>query len=91
MIKNLGLAYRAGKIVLGTDAVIDRLRKNELFLVILANDASDNTKKKINDKCKTYETKVLMDFNAEQISKSLGKSDVKVLGITDRGFASLII
>lgn len=90
MIKNLGLAFRAGKVVSGTDTVIEKLRKKQLYLILLASDASDNTKKKINDKAKTYETKVIETYDSQTISISIGKSNIKVIGITDEGFSKII-
>jgi len=90
MIKNLGLAFRAGKVVSGTDTVIEKLRKKQLHLILLASDASDNTKKKINDKAKTYETKVIETYDSQTISISIGKSNIKVIGITDEGFSKII-
>ena len=41
----LGLAMRAGKLVSGEDGTMLDLKKNKLNLVIVATDASNNTKK----------------------------------------------
>ena len=46
----LGLATRAGKIVSGDDSTLLELKKGNIKLVIVANDASDNTKKLFKDK-----------------------------------------
>ena len=51
----LGLASRARKIVTG-ETLIKKIRTNAIYLVIIASDASDNTKKKFIDKC-TSKTK----------------------------------
>ena len=40
----LGLAAKAGAVVSGEFAVEQSIRKKETFLVIVAEDASDNTK-----------------------------------------------
>lgn len=88
---NLGLAYAAKKVVLGTDKVIHALRQGKLSLVILATDASLNTKKKINDKANTYKTEVLERLNSEELSNAIGAFNVKVLGITDQGFKDLLV
>mgnify|MGYP001165962073 FL=1 len=88
---NLGLAYAAKKVVLGTDQVIHALRQGKLYLIILATDASLNTKKKINDKANTYHTKVLERLNSEELSKAIGGFNIKVVGITDKGFSELLV
>lgn len=49
----LGLASRARKIVTG-ETLIKKIRTNAIYLVIIASDASDNTKKKFIDKCTSY-------------------------------------
>jgi len=91
MDKTIGLAYRAKKIVLGTDQTIDHLRKHKICLVVLAHDASLLTKKKINDKAKFYKTNVIQDLSALELSSALGKKDVKVIGIKDEGFCRLLM
>ena len=47
----LGLANRARKIISGEELVIKEVRKGRAKLVILSRDASENTSKKITDKC----------------------------------------
>lgn len=44
-LNTLGLAARARKIVTG-ETLITKIRSNEVEFVIIASDASDNTKKK---------------------------------------------
>lgn len=45
----IGLATKAGKIASGEFAVESAVRKGKAVLVIIASDASDNTKKSFND------------------------------------------
>ncbi len=91
MDKTIGLAYRARKVVLGTENTIEHLRKKKVFVIILANDASLLTQKKIKDKAKTYDTPVIDDLSAFQLSNAVGKNDIKVIGITDQGFTRLLM
>lgn len=42
---HLGMAMRAGKLVTGDDTVLKSIRQGKAHLVIVAGDASDNTKK----------------------------------------------
>lgn len=46
----LGIAMRAGKLVSGEDGTMIDLKKGKLNLVIVAEDASNNTKKLFKDK-----------------------------------------
>lgn len=90
MINHLGLAYRARKIVIGTDMTVESIRKKAVHLVLLAHDASDLTKKKILDKSKFYDVEVNQAWSSSELSDAIGKKGVKVIGITDRGFCRLL-
>lgn len=46
----LGLAARARKIISGEELVVKEVRSSSAMLVIIAEDASANTMKKITDK-----------------------------------------
>jgi ribosomal protein L7Ae-like RNA K-turn-binding protein len=91
MIKNLGLAYRAKKITLGADETIKAISKNKIVLVLLASDASENTIKKITDKCYFYKVELSQSFNSIELSSALGKNNIKVIGIKDEGFKNIIL
>lgn len=87
----LGLATRARKLTIGTGITIDAVRKGKAKLVILANDASPNTKKLVNDKCFTYNVKVIENMPSNELSNAIGKGNIKVVGIIDEGFSKLIL
>jgi ribosomal protein L7Ae-like RNA K-turn-binding protein len=91
-MKNIiGLALRARKVSVGTDVTLTSLRNKKVLLIILATDASNTTKKKVYDKAKTYEVEVIEELTSFEISNALGKDDIKVIGITDRGFSQLLM
>ena len=87
----LGLATRARKVVTGTESVIRALRAKTLHLVVLASDASENTRKKIRDKSSFYATPVLETMTSEEMSHAIGKHDIKALGLTDPGFSKALV
>lgn len=82
----LGLANRAHKIVTG-EILIKKIRNNEINLVIIASDASDNTKKKFIDKCTSYDVEYILASNRKELSNAIGKNNRVALGIQDAGFA----
>lgn len=90
MHKILGLAFRAKKILLGAENVVDAIRKNKVCLVFLAEDSAKNTKKLILDKSKYYNVDVIMKWHSNYLSQSIGKTNVKVIGIVDQGFCQLL-
>ena len=91
MINNLGLAYKAKKIAIGTDLSIEKMRQKKAVMILLASDASENTQKKIRDKASYYGIDVMDTFTSEQLSKPIGKGQIKVIAILDEGFKKIII
>ncbi|MFC3746336.1 L7Ae/L30e/S12e/Gadd45 family ribosomal protein [Paenibacillus sp. GCM10012306] len=86
----LGLAMRAGKLVTGDEIVLKAVRSSEAKLVVVAGDASENTKKKFRDKCGTYDIPLVIAFHRDILGASIGKDQRVVLAITDKGFAEMI-
>ena len=85
----LGLAARARKIVTG-ETLLTKIRSKKVFLVVIASDASDNSKKKIIDKCTSYSIDYVVTSNINELSKAMGKHNRVALGIQDAGFAEIL-
>lgn len=90
LLSMLGLCRRAGAMVIGTDLVTKSLPSGRVRLVIYADDSSQNTEKKITDKCSFYGVKcVKVEFQGGEIGQAIGKSGtVCVVGITDSNFSN---
>ncbi|MFA7416899.1 MAG: ribosomal L7Ae/L30e/S12e/Gadd45 family protein [Acholeplasma sp.] len=86
----LGLAYAARKVVIGTEEVVKAVQKKQLHLVLLATDASDNTTKKVKDKTNTYQIELIHKYTTLEISSAMGKKNIKVIGIKDKGFSMML-
>ena len=83
----LGLATRAGKIVSGDDSTLLELKRGNVKFVIVAEDASNNTKKLFKDKS-TYRNVPYVYFSSKlQLGLAIGKAPRAVIGIKDEGFA----
>lgn len=87
----LGLATRARKVVSGDDTTLQDLKKGKVDLVIVATDASDNTKKLFRDKSSFRNIKMVEYGTKEEIGNAIGKSFRAVIGIEDKGFAKKIL
>lgn len=85
----LGLARRAGSLIIGTDLVTKSLPSGKAMLVIYAQDSSGNTEKKITDKCKFYGVNCVKSIYTQgELSHAIGKSSsVTVIGVTDENFS----
>ena len=87
----LGLSRRAGKVSLGTDSVLDNLGSKKIFLIFVASDASPATIDKVIRKGFYYKIPVVKSFDTLFLDKSLGTSNIKVLGILDKGFSTAML
>lgn len=87
----LGLAARARKLATGEELVIKEIRKKKIFLVIVADDASDLTKKKLQDKCNFYNVDVKFIANRQLLGQAIGKHERVVVGVNDEGFAKKLL
>lgn len=83
----LGLAMRAGKVVTGEELTIGDIRSNKAKYIFVAADASENTRKKIKDKCSYYKVPYNESFLHSELSHAIGKTRM-IIGINDQGFAN---
>lgn len=83
----LGLSMRAGKVKSGEFATLEAIRKKTARLVIVSNDASDNTKKQFQDKCKYYDVPIAFFGDKESLGHAIGKDVRTSLAVTDRGLS----
>lgn len=89
----LGLSRRAGKIIIGTPLVTNSLPSGKVKVAFYTADASQNTEKRITDKCKFYNVKCInLEIPSEEIGKMVGmKTNVCVFGVTDDNFSKQLI
>ena len=92
----LGIAKKAGKVISGTALVTDGIRSGSPgkcpAAVFLSSDASDNTKKRIENCCTYYEIPLHhITLTCAELGAYIGKSgSISSVGITDRGLADAL-
>ncbi|WP_018658691.1 L7Ae/L30e/S12e/Gadd45 family ribosomal protein [Allofustis seminis] len=82
----LGLAMRARALTTGSAVVLEAIRSGKAKLVIIASDASQNTRKQFLNKCEYYKIPYYIHFTQCDISRAIGKERM-VCAFTDDGFA----
>ena len=97
----LGLAFRSGNLVSGEFAAREAVRKKTAVLIIVANDASDNTKKMFENSCAYYKVPVnqckhyQVPFYCwglkEELGHAIGKEFRASIAVTDQGFAEALL
>ena len=90
ILNNLGLCQRAGGIISGEEMVEEYVRQGKVYYIFLANDASNNTKKRVFDKAKYYNVEVDNSYSSLEISTAIGKSGRMVVGVTNSGFVKIL-
>lgn len=86
----LGLAAKAGRLKSGEFMTEQSVKDGKGVLVIVAGDASDNTKKNFNDMCTFYKVPILILGDKVSLGHAIGKEMRAALVILDEGFASSI-
>jgi len=87
----LGISYRGRKLISGQENVLRGCDSGKVFLVILAEDSSENTRKKIERLCSRKNIPFFSWCHSAKLGKAIGKDQRKVIGITDNGIAKEII
>ena len=87
----LGLAQKAGKVQSGEYSCEMSVKKGKAALVILAEDASDRTRKKFRNMCEFYETPLVEYGSRDQLGAGLGKEFRAMAALEDEGFASAVL
>jgi ribosomal protein L7Ae-like RNA K-turn-binding protein len=87
----LGLANRARKVISGEELVVKEIRSGRAKLVLLSEDASANTIKKIHDKCSSYNVPLRKVTDRYTLGQAIGKEARVVVAITEQGFAQKLM
>lgn len=90
ILRFIGLAMRAGKLVSGYDAVASELRAGRGELIIFSKNISTNTLESLMNLAEKYEGEfpVAFSFGSKaELGMAIGKPDRAILVITDKGMA----
>ena len=86
----IGLAMKAGKISSGEYQTEYSVKIGKAFFVIIASDASTNTRKKFQNMCDFYEVECISKYTKEELGQMIGREYRACLAINDSGFAQSI-
>lgn len=83
----LGLCMKAGKLAYGSDMCEEKVKYKQVSLLIVADDASTNTKEKFSRVAKNNNIKIYFFSTIDELSSRIGKNNKAVYGIMDQNFA----
>lgn len=87
----LGLATRSRNLVSGEFSTDKAIKEGKAHVVIVAEDASNNTKKQFHNACDYYHVPCFEFGTKEELGHAMGKEERASLAVTNEGFAKTII
>ena len=87
----LGIAMKAGKVVSGETSTEAAVKGFQAYLVVVAQDASDNTRKHFTDMCNYRDIPIITYSTREELGRAIGKDYRSNLAVTDEGLSGSII
>lgn len=87
MLSLIGLATKAGKTASGEFLTEREVKSGKAALVIVAGDASENTKKKFRNMCDYYKVPIYFYEDKDTLGHAMGKQFRASLAVLDEGFA----
>ena len=91
VLSMLGLAARGRNVVSGELQTLDAIKDGSAMLVIVAEDASENTRKLFTDKCSFYQVPLKLYGTREELGRAIGKDMRSSLAIVNAGLAQSVI
>ena len=86
----IGLARKAGAIAPGEAPAGQSIKRRKAGLVLLAEDASDNTKKKIESVLYQSNIPLICFGEKEKYGNALGRTSFSVIAVTEQHFSEKI-
>ncbi len=91
LLCKIGLAKKAGGLLSGTDIVCSGIRERKVLVVIVSSDLSENTAKRLSDRCRYYDIRLIAcEASKEELGAAIGKPFTACVGITDKNLSELI-
>lgn len=86
----IGLATRAGNVASGEFSTEKAVKEGKASLVIVAEDASNNTKKLFTNMCTYYKVPIFFFGEKTELGHAMGKEFRASLAVLDKGLANVI-
>lgn len=81
----IGIATKAGKTVSGEFSVERAVKDGKAVVVVVADEASDNTKKMFTNMCNFYDVPLYIYGTKEELGRAMGKQMRASMAVTDEG------
>lgn len=86
----VGLGTKSRNVACGEFLTEKAVKEGRAYLVIVAEDASQNTKKKFTNMCDFYQVPIYFAATKEELGHAMGKEMRASLAFTDQGLARAV-
>ncbi len=90
VLSMIGIAARAGNIASGEFSTEKAVKGGKVYLVVVAKDASQNTKKHFSDMCSYRQIPLFEYADKKRLGNCIGKEYRASLAVTDENLAEAI-
>lgn len=90
VLSYIGLATKAGKLLSGEFMTEKAVKEGKAKLVVVAADASDNTKKMFTNMCTYYKVPIYFFGDKTKLGHAMGKEFRASLVLLDKGLADAV-
>ena len=90
ILSMLGLAVKAGKVTSGEFSTEKAVKSGTAFLVLVSEEASDNTRKMFRNMCSFYQVPMYIYASKEALGHAIGKQFRASVAVLDEGFAKCL-
>ena len=90
VLSMLGIAAKAGNVVSGEFSTEKAVETGKAYLVIVSEEASDNTKKMFENMTDFYEVPCFYYGTKEDLGRAIGKQFRASLAVTDENLAKAV-
>lgn len=85
------ISQKSGYLISGEFSCEKSLKSKKSFLIVVANDSSNNTKKKFENKAFYYKVPIVCFSQKDKLSAAIGKINRSVFSFTNKGIAEKIL
>ena len=90
VLQMLGIAAKSGNVVSGEFSTEKAVKTGQAYLVIVSEEASDNTKKMFFNMTEFYEVPIYVFGTKEELGRCIGKEFRASLAILDENLAGAV-
>jgi len=83
----LGIVKKSGNLVEGYNKCEEIIKSKKLFLLIISNNCSNNTKEKFIRLCTNSFLPYVEVYTSEELGAAIGRAEINILGITNNNMS----